>query len=123
MAMMGPAVIRPKTPPGQVKVFEATPPPPGTGGRLVWHDLPIGHHETQVEGEADFVIVVPGEGMLMVEVKSHERVEVDDRGWRLGGGEPPFVGSPATVVDELERWREESVPTGSTSRRPRVPPS
>ncbi|MGM1030470.1 MAG: NERD domain-containing protein [Actinomycetota bacterium] len=87
---MNPAVVRPKTPPGEVKVFEALRDHPSTEGWLVWHGLPIRHHETQVEGEADFVIMVPGEGMLVVEVKSHDRVEVGDGGWRLGGGEPTF---------------------------------
>ena len=85
---MVPAAIRPRTPPGESKVFEALRDHPGTAGWLVWHGLAIRHHETQVEGEADFVIMVPGEGMLVVEVKSHERLEVDDRGWSLGGGEP-----------------------------------
>ncbi|GAA1424368.1 nuclease-related domain-containing DEAD/DEAH box helicase [Agrococcus citreus] len=88
MATMVPAVIRPKTPPGEVLVFEALRDHPGTDGWLVWHGLPIRHHETQLEGEADFVIMVPGEGMLVVEVKSHDRIDVDDRGWRLGSGAP-----------------------------------
>ncbi|MGC5076158.1 NERD domain-containing protein [Agrococcus sp. DT81.2] len=88
MATMVPPTIRPRTPPGEVKVFEALRDHPGTAGWLVWHGLPVRHHETQVEGEADFVVMVPGEGMLVVEVKSHDRLEVDDRGWSLGGGEP-----------------------------------
>ncbi len=85
---MVPPTIRPRTQPGEVKVFEALRDHPSTDGWLVWHGLPLRHHETQVEGEADFVIMVPGEGMLVVEVKSHDRLEVDDRGWSLGRGEP-----------------------------------
>lgn len=70
-------------------MFEALRDHPGTDGWLVWHGLPIRHHETQVEGEADFVIMIPGEGMLVVEVKSHDRVEVGDDGlWRLGTQQP-----------------------------------
>lgn len=88
MATIVPPTVRPRSPSGEVKVFEALRDHPGTDGWLVWHGLPIRHHETQVEGEADFVIMVPGEGMLVVEVKSHDRLEVDDRGWSLGGGEP-----------------------------------
>lgn len=88
MATMIPSILRPRTPPGEVKVFEALRDHPGSDGWLVWHGLPIRHHDTQVEGEADFVIMVPGEGMLVIEVKSHERISVDDDGWRLGGGEP-----------------------------------
>ncbi|ERG64403.1 hypothetical protein L332_08070 [Agrococcus pavilionensis RW1] len=89
MATMIPGAIRPGTPPGEAKVFEALRDHPGTSDWIVWHGLPIRHHETQVEGEADFVIVIPDEGMLVVEVKSHERVEVGADGlWRLGSQEP-----------------------------------
>lgn len=95
---MIPALIRYGTPPGEVKVFEALRDHPGTADWIVWHGLPIRHHETQVEGEADFVLVIPGEGMLVVEVKSHERVEVGDDGlWRLGGQEP----TPRSPYDQV----------------------
>ncbi|QUW18242.1 NERD domain-containing protein [Agrococcus sp. Marseille-Q4369] len=98
MATMIPGLIRPGTPPGEFKVFEALRDHPGTADWIVWHGLPIRHHETQVEGEADFVIVIPGEGMLVVEVKSHERVEVGDDGlWRLGGQEP----TPRSPYDQV----------------------
>lgn len=55
-------LIRPRTPPGEVRVFEALRDHPGTADWIVWHGLPIRHHETQVEGEADFVLVIPGGG-------------------------------------------------------------
>ncbi len=86
---MIPAKIRPGTPPGEVKVFEALRDHPGIDGWVVWHGMRIRHHETQVEGEADFVVMVPGEGMLVIEVKSHDRIEVGADGlWRLGSQEP-----------------------------------
>lgn len=98
MATMIPGAIRPGTPPGERKVFEALRDHPGTADWIVWHGLSIRHHDTQVEGEADFVLLIPGEGMLVVEVKSHERVEVGDDGlWRLGGQEP----TPRSPYDQV----------------------
>jgi hypothetical protein len=110
MATMVPALIRPRTPPGEVKVFEALRDHPGTDGWLVWHGLPIRHHDTQVEGEADFVIMVPGEGMLVVEVKSHDRIEVGaDGSWRLGAQEPTHRSPYDQVWDNsrsIRKWIE-----------------
>lgn len=106
---MVPPTVRPRSPSGEVKVFEALRDHPGTDGWLVWHGLPIRRHETQVEGEADFVIMVPGEGMLVVEVKSHDRLEVDDRGWSLGGGEPTARSPYDQVWDNsrsIRKWIE-----------------
>lgn len=42
----------------------------------VLHSLGIAQHERQVEGEADFVIVAPDAGLLVIEVKSHLSVAV-----------------------------------------------
>ncbi|MCR8669770.1 nuclease-related domain-containing DEAD/DEAH box helicase [Agrococcus sp. HG114] len=117
MATMVPGLMRPRTPPGEAKVFEALRDHPGTEGWIVWHGLPIRHHETQVEGEADFVIVAPGEGVLVVEVKSHERVEVGDDGlWRLGSQEP----TPRSPYDQA--WDNSRSIRKWIERRAFVPP-
>jgi hypothetical protein len=110
MATMIPGLLRAGAPPGERTVFDALRDHPGTDGWLVWHGLPIRHHETQIEGEADFVLLVPGEGMLVVEVKSHDRVEVGDDGlWRLGS-QPPTPRSPYDQVWDntrsIRQWIE-----------------
>lgn len=89
MATMIPPEPRLGAPSGELRVYEALRDHAGTSDWVVWHGLPIRHHETQVEGEADFVILIPSEGMLVIEVKSHERVEIGADGlWRLGSQEP-----------------------------------
>ena len=111
MATMIPALIASsRVPPGEYAVFEALRDHPGTDGWVVFHGLPIRHHETQVEGEADFVLLVPGEGMLVVEVKSHDRVEVGDDGlWRLGSQDPTRRSPYDQVWDNarsIKQWIE-----------------
>lgn len=95
MATMIPPEPRRGAPSGELKVFEALRDHPQTDGWVVWHGLPIRRlHPTQIEGEADFVVLVPGEGMLVIEVKSHDRIEVGEDGlWRLGT-QPPTDRSP-----------------------------
>lgn len=111
MATMIPQLIRAGSPNGEVAVFEALRDHPGTADWLVWHGLPIRHHATQVQGEADFVVVVPGEGVLVIEVKSHDRVEVGADGlWHLGGN-APTSRSPYTQADDnarsIRHWVEQ----------------
>lgn len=54
----------------------------------------------QVEGEADFVVIVPGHGVLVIEVKSHHDVcRLEDGRWKLGN-DPPSVRSPFRQASE-----------------------
>lgn len=85
MARMLPPTIGEDAPPGEHAVFAALRDAPGTDDWVVLHSLEIAHHVSQVQGEADFVIVAPGYGVLVVEVKSHESIEADGEGrWRYG---------------------------------------
>lgn len=52
------------------------------------HSVPIARHERQAEGEADFVVIIPNIGVLVVEVKSHTYVSYADGLWRLGNDAP-----------------------------------
>ncbi len=46
------------------------------------HSLAIAGHVRKVEGEADFVAIVPEVGLLVTEVKSHQSVRLrDSTGW------------------------------------------
>lgn len=49
-------------PPGELLVFDALRDASGTDGWGALHGLPIRHHATQVEGEADFVILSRARG-------------------------------------------------------------
>lgn len=70
--------------PGEKEFFRRLRDDPDTRGWTVLHSLDLAKHVDQVSGEADFVILVPGAGILVVEVKSHKSIHVDDEGWHMG---------------------------------------
>jgi hypothetical protein len=81
-------------------VFAALRDAAGTEHWTVLHSLGIAQHERQVEGEADFVIVAPDAGLLVIEVKSHLSVaRSSDGAWRLGQ-DPPTVRGPFQQAQE-----------------------
>ena len=94
MALMLPSRIPANAPPGEKIVFERLKADPATEGWIVLHSLELANHPTQVSGEADFVIIVPGYGILVLEVKSHTKVFVDERGWWLGADPQPDERGP-----------------------------
>ena len=78
-----------EAPPGEVAIYEALAASPGTDGWIVLHSLGIANHERLIEGEADFVVLVPEHGVLVLEVKSHLSIErFDDGSWKLGQQTP-----------------------------------
>lgn len=85
MARMIPSTIGDDAPPGEHAVFAALLDAPKSDDWVVFHSLEIAHHVSQVQGEADFVVIAPGHGVLVIEVKSHESIEADGEGrWRCG---------------------------------------
>lgn len=91
---MIPPLIEPGGPPGEVLVFESLKVEAGTEDWIVLHSVDIPQHIRQVEGEADFLILAPGLGVLCLEVKSHLSVaRAADGMWRLGR-DAPTVRSP-----------------------------
>jgi hypothetical protein len=82
-----------KAPPGERALFDALARSPETDGWTVLHSLAIASHVRQVKGEADFVVIVPDHGVLVIEVKSHKSVErLPDGRWRLGSQVPTSRG-------------------------------
>ncbi|WP_448006151.1 NERD domain-containing protein [Agromyces bauzanensis] len=87
-------------PPGEKDLFAALASNTGTDDWIVLHSLGIARHVRQVEGEADFVVIVPNHGVLVIEVKSHQSVAVlADGRWRLGNG-APIARGPVRQADE-----------------------
>ena len=85
MARMLPSVIDPDCPsPGEKKLFEALRDDPATEEWTVLHSLNIAQHIRQIQGEADFVALIPQRGVLCIEVKAHMRVRREDSAWYLG---------------------------------------
>jgi hypothetical protein len=110
--------IEPKegSPPGEIELFEALAAAPGTEQWIAIHSVRIPNHPTQVEGEGDFVVFVPGEGVLVIEVKSHARISRGEDGrWRLGRDEPrsrsPFDQANEVMHALLSTWKAQDLPT------------
>jgi hypothetical protein len=82
-----------EAPPGERALFDALTNSPETDRWIVLHSLAIASHVRQVKGEADFVVIVPDHGVLVIEVKSHKSVQrLPDGRWRLGTQAPTSRG-------------------------------
>lgn len=84
---MMPAFFPEDAPPGEQAVYQALA-TGDTDGWQVLHSLAIANHVKNPEGEADFVVIAPSLGILVIEVKSHHTIHFDadnPRGeWQLG---------------------------------------
>lgn len=70
--------------PGEHDVFSRLEKDPLTKDWIVLHSLDIANHLKQVSGEADFVVIVPSKGVLVLEVKAHYEIEYTVNGWYYG---------------------------------------
>ena len=57
---------------------------PATEDWTALHSLDIADHHSQVIGECDFVLIIPGQGLLCVEVKGCRSLKVDKGLWYYG---------------------------------------
>jgi hypothetical protein len=94
-------------PPGEKALYEALAEGPDAGDWIVLHSLGIVDHVRQVEGEADFVVIVPDTGVLTIEVKSHLSVSrLDDGRWQLGSQRPTARSPFQQAGDNMHSVRE-----------------
>jgi len=97
---MMPAYCPASAPPGERDLYAALAASADAEGWIVLHSLGIAEHVRQVEGEADFTVIVPGAGILVIEVKSHRSVQRTPDGlWHLGS-QPPTARSPFQQAQE-----------------------
>jgi hypothetical protein len=90
---MMPAYCPETAPPGERSLYAALASNENTDDWIVLHSLGIADHVRQVEGEADFVVIVPNRGVLVIEVKSHQSIDrLSDGRWKLGNGAPTVRG-------------------------------
>ncbi|MCL4553407.1 MAG: NERD domain-containing protein, partial [Candidatus Marsarchaeota archaeon] len=108
MARMIPPVVGDETSsPGEKELFDRFVAEPGTEGWAVLHSLDIPDHRRQLMGEIDFVIAVPGLGILCLEVKSHLKVRRDREGiWYLGQDPPSRNGPFRQAADSMHSLRK-----------------
>ncbi|HYJ89185.1 MAG TPA: NERD domain-containing protein [Pyrinomonadaceae bacterium] len=69
---------------GERELFQRLRDSPATRDWIVLHSLDIANHVKQVAGEIDFVCIVPGKGVLCVEVKACKSVHRREGKWFYG---------------------------------------
>jgi hypothetical protein len=99
-AAMFPRFCPADAPSGEFEIFKMLAEDCGASGWIVLHSLDIAEHIRAAQGEADFVILIPNEGVLVLEVKSHKRVKLDERGWWLGNATTPDKRGPFRQASE-----------------------
>lgn len=87
-----------KAPRGERELFEVFRKAEGADGWTVLHSYRLARHKSKVEGEIDFVLVIPQIGIVCIEVKSHERVTRKNGQWLNSRGLP--MQDPFSQVSE-----------------------
>lgn len=77
--------------PGERALFAKFRDDPATKDWIVLHSLALAKHSTRAQGEVDFVVLVPNEGILCLEVKAGE-VDRKEGLWIYGGVDKSAVG-------------------------------
>jgi hypothetical protein len=114
-----PTEYDPKTPPGEKRLFSLIKEQLAVENWTVLHSLGIAKHVTQMEGEADFLLVIPGKGILIIEVKSHLSVSRDANGFWILGNDKPTQRSPFKQargqVHSIRQYLRKVMPLGGNS--------
>lgn len=85
MAKMIPPVVGAQTvSEGERQIFKALKNDADAADWVVMHSLDVAKHQAQVTGEIDFVVIVPGLGVVCLEVKACRSLEIMDGRWRYG---------------------------------------
>jgi Nuclease-related domain/UvrD-like helicase C-terminal domain/IstB-like ATP binding protein len=93
---MLPSVVDPATAsPGEREVYRRLKDDPAASDWTVLHSLDVSHHVRAVAGEVDFLVLVPGHGVLALEVKACRSLRRENGLWYYGNeakGDPrgPF---------------------------------
>lgn len=69
---------------GERQLFAKFRDDPKTKDWVVLHSLDVAKHRSQVTGEIDFIIIIPGQGVVCLEVKACRSLRVEDGRWRYG---------------------------------------
>lgn len=94
---------------GEAKIFRELRDAPGTDMWVCFHSLDIARHRKQVDGEIDFVILVPGMGILCLELKGSQHVKVENGLWYYGYNEKGKKSPFKQVSDSMYSLRDNLV--------------
>ena len=91
MTVMIPDHYFPRTPWGEKKFFNELKADPNTDGWVALHSFNIAKHKTKTEGECDMVLMIPGHGILIIEVKGVNCHRIDGT-WYYDDARKPDLG-------------------------------
>lgn len=75
--------------PGERKLFNFLRESSKMQNWIVLHSLHIARHISKTKGEADFVVLIPSIGIIVIEVKSHQEIKVKQGSWFFGRENTP----------------------------------
>lgn len=114
-----PSECDPQSPPGEKRLFDLIKEQLSGTNWTILHSLGIAKHATQMEGEADFLLVIPGKGILIIEVKSHLSLSRDVNGFWILGTDTPTQRSPFKQargqVHSIRQYLRRVLPVGGSS--------
>jgi DNA polymerase III delta prime subunit len=85
---------------GELEVFRKLRNDPETKDWIVLHSLELPVHNSQISGEADFIIIIPSYGVLCVEVKGCSSLRRENGLWYYGTQEKPDSRGPFKQASE-----------------------
>jgi ATP:corrinoid adenosyltransferase len=91
--------------PGERKVFDELKADPIAKDWIILHSYCLSKHLYQERGEIDFVVIAPGLGVMVVEVKSHSSVKFDGE-WHLGRDNPTSHGPINQAMKNMYSLRD-----------------
>lgn len=74
----------PKASPGERQIFKKLKETTKGQDWIVLHSLELLTHVNMAQSEADFVVMIPGTGILILEVKAAKSVSHNENGWQIG---------------------------------------
>lgn len=84
----------------ELSVFKRLRDEPGTEDWIVLHSVNLAGHRRAAGGEADFVVIVPGEGVVVIEVKGWRSFRLEDGIWYHGREQKPDKRGPFRQASE-----------------------
>ncbi len=85
---------------GERVVFDALALAKGADDWIVLHSLDLANHRRQLAGEIDFLVIVPGKGVLVLEVKGAHHLRRHDGLWFYGSDPRPDERGPFKQASE-----------------------
>ena len=105
--MFPPSIFAGTDSPGEKEVFGKLENDPITKDWIVLHSLDIAKHKRQISGEADFVIIVPQKGVLVLEVKACKSIRRENGLWYIGTKRPEKRGPFKQATQAMQSLKKQ----------------